>query len=138
MIKRLSHVGFLVKDINGAMKLYEELLGLKPWRHGVLDHPSDGLKNSKLAVGDTDTDIELMQPTDPNSAIGKALERRGEGVYHLCFITDNLDAELKRLRAKGIQVAERKPSPTLPNKGAWISPRSTTGVLIELVEKPIK
>jgi len=138
MIKRLSHVGFLVKDIEGATKLYEDLLGVKPWRHGVLNHPSDGLKNTKLALEDTETDIELLQATDAQSPIGKAMARRGEGIYHLCFVTDDLDAEMARLRAMGATVIERKPGPTLTNRGCWIHPRSTTGVLIELVEQPTK
>ena len=138
MITRFSHVGFAVKDIEAAIKLYEDLLGFKLWRHGIVNHPAEGMKNCKLSVGNTDIDVELLQPTDPNGFIGKSVARRGEGIYHLCFVTDNLDAEIKRLKAKGVQVMEREPSATLPARGAWIHPRSTTGVLIELVEKPTK
>jgi catechol 2,3-dioxygenase-like lactoylglutathione lyase family enzyme len=78
MIKRLSHIGVKVNDLEETINIFEDLLGFKLWRHGIMEHPEEGMRNVKMSVGDTDIDIEVLQATDSTSHIGRSVERRGE------------------------------------------------------------
>ena len=134
MSKRLDHVGIVVKDINEAASLYGRLLGLTPWDKGVVEDRENGVLLLSLPAGDIF--VELIQPTSPENRFARFLKERGEGLFHLCFFVDNYDEEVSALREKGVPVEEEmaKSVPEHPFRLAWLSPESTQGPWIELVD----
>ena len=137
MIKGVSFVGIAVKDIEGATRLYAEMFGLEPWDQGVMDMP--GAKATMLPLGGCS--IELLQPTaSPDAPTGgdlaRWLDRRGEGFCRLGLRVDDLDGEIRRLEYAGVQVTSTgeygRIGEELGARMAFVHPRSTFGVLIEL------
>lgn len=128
MIKKLSHIGIAVKDLDEAIKMYEKL-GLT--LETTEEVPSQKLKVAFFKIGDTR--IELLAATSEDSPIAKFIEKRGEGVQHIAFGVDDLEAELKDKAEKGFQLIDEVPRPGAHGaKIAFLHPRSTKGVLIEL------
>ena len=135
MSKRLDHVGIVVNDIDEALKLYSNMLDLSPWEKGIAKIPDKGLQVVLLGIGDNS--IELIQPTDSQNREARFLKERGEGLFHLSIFTDNFDAEVKALKDKGFAVEEEETKTLFPGhtlRLAWIPPRDTRGVWIELVD----
>ncbi len=131
MIKKISHIGIAVKNIEEARKLYEEVFGLKVG--DIETSEEQKVKIAFIPIGDTR--IELLEATDPQSPIAKFIESRGEGVHHIAFETDNIEAELLRFKEKGLRLIDEKPRPGAHGtKIAFIHPKSTLGVLFELCE----
>ena len=131
MIKKISHIGIAVKNIEEARKLYEEVFGLKVG--DIETSEEQKVKIAFIPIGDTR--IELLEATDPQSPIAKFIESRGEGVHHIAFETDNIEAELSRFKEKGLRLIDEKPRPGAHGtKIAFIHPKSTLGVLFELCE----
>lgn len=128
MRAKLDHVGIAVRNLEDAIRLYARF-GLRP----SLDASAEGLRIAFLAAGESQ--IELLEPTGRDTVIGKYIERRGEGLHHLCFEVGDLDAALAELSAGGMELIDRSPRPGIEGKVAFIHPRSCGGVLIELVEK---
>ena len=137
MITRVSFVGITVNDIEEAQRLYTEVLGLKPWDQGVVEMP--GVKVVMFPLGDCY--LELLQPTvGPEDPVGgnlaRWMEKRGEGLCRLGLWVDNIEAEVKRLRESGVRVIESgeygRIGEEMGAKMAFIHPKSTLGVLIEL------
>lgn len=129
-IKKINHVAIVVEDMDAAMGFWRDALGL------TLDHleevPSQASKVAFLPVGDSE--VELVQPTDPESGMAKYLEKRGEGMHHLCIEVDDIEGMLGALREKGVRLISEEPI-TLPGRRmAFIHPKSANGVLIELYE----
>lgn len=129
MIKQVSHIGIAVTELEKARSFYGSVLKLScsPPVEG------SGMKASMVHTGNTA--IELMQPTNPESVLAKFLERRGEGVHHICFEVDDIESELASLARMGVELVDKKPRPGIEGKVAFLHPRSTGGVLIELVQK---
>ena len=132
MKKKLTHVGIAVKDLDDASKRYSKLLKIpEAGRETVAD------QKVKIAFFHTDgASIELTAPTAADSPISKYLENRGEGVHHLSFEVDDIRAELKRLKGEGFQLIDEEPR--IGAGGSWIAflhPKSTNGVLIEISQK---
>jgi len=130
MITKLEHIGIAVSDLEAALKLYRDTLGLK------VDHIEDfeGMKIAFIPIGDTE--FELLQPTDPNSALAKFLEKRGEGVQHIALCVDDVEKSLEELKAKGLQVIDQKPRPGAGGaRIAFFHPKSTMGVLLEICQR---
>jgi len=137
LITRVSFVGIAVNDIEEAQRLYTEVFGLKPWDQGVVKMP--GVKVVMFPLDDCS--IELLQPTvgpeDPVAGnLARWLEKRGEGLCRLGLWVDNMEEEVKRLKESGVRVIESgeygKIGEELGAKMAFIHPKSTLGVLIEL------
>ena len=123
----LDHIGIAVRSIETA-RIYEDL-GL------LIDHvetvASQGVKTAFLSVGDSR--LELLEPTGDASPVAKFIEKRGEGVHHLCFRVDDIDAELARLKAKGYRLINESPVPGAHGcRVAFLHPSAGSGVLIEL------
>ena len=130
MIRKLDHIGIAVSNLDEALKLYRDTLGLK------VEHIEDfeGMKIAFIPVGDTE--FELLQPTDPNSALAKFLEKRGEGVQHVAVRVDDVQKSLEELKARGLQVIDQKPRPGAGGaKIAFFHPKSTMGVLLEICQR---
>ena len=142
MITKLDHVSILVPDIEKALNLFTTVFGLRPWKYGVTEVPEEGIKSVIIPVGKGNLEsIELLEPIDSQSPYGRFLQERGEGLYHISLLVDNLDAEVKSLRDKGVSVDEAyqlPPSFPIPARIAWVDPKSAFGVTIELVELPAK
>jgi methylmalonyl-CoA/ethylmalonyl-CoA epimerase len=126
---RIDHLGIAVRDLAQAEPLYEALLGAPSTGREVV--ASEAVEVSFFTVGESR--IELLQPTGPESPIAKAIEKRGEGVHHVCFKVDDIEAEVARLRARGFQFVGAAPRPGAGGAVvAFIHPKSAGGVLIEL------
>jgi methylmalonyl-CoA/ethylmalonyl-CoA epimerase len=129
MILKIAHIGVAVKDIEEAEKFYTEVLSLKVHDREQLRE----IKASFIPVGDTA--IELLQSTTPEGVINKFIEKRGEGVQHIAYQVENIEKALEDLKAKGVVLIDEKPRRGAHNsKVAFINPKSTYGVLLELVE----
>jgi methylmalonyl-CoA/ethylmalonyl-CoA epimerase len=132
MLKKLSHIGIAVKNLEAAAKLFSKLL--------QIDHiKTETIADQKIElaffhVGDTS--IELTEATSSDSPIARFIEKRGDGVHHLAFEVDDINAELARLKKEGFQLIDEQPR--LGAGGsliAFIHPKSTNGVLIELSQR---
>ncbi len=132
MIKKIEHIGIAVESIAASLKIYESLLGVKCYKEEVVT--SEAVKTAFLMVGDSK--IELLEATDPNSPIAKFLEKGKQGFHHIAFEVDDLDAELVRLKREGFVLIHEVPKDGADNKRiAFLHPKSTTGMLIELCQE---
>lgn len=126
---RIAHIGIAVKDLGEALHFYRDVLGLVP-------HPAesaDGATIVSLPFGESE--VELLEPKDADSPIAKFLERRGPGIHHVCYRVADLDAALQRARDAGYRLVDE--SPRIGAGGcriAFLHPKSTHGILIELTE----
>ncbi|HYB21745.1 MAG TPA: methylmalonyl-CoA epimerase [Thermodesulfobacteriota bacterium] len=129
MIRKIAHIGIAVKNIEEAEKFYTGVLGFKV-------HDRENLKEIKasfIPIGDTA--VELLQSTTPEGVINRFIEKRGEGVQHIAYQVDNIEEALEELKAKGIPLIDEKPRKGAHNsKVAFVNPKGTYGVLVELVE----
>ena len=127
---RIAHIGVAVESIDESLAFYRDVLGLSP-HHGP--ETKDGATIVSLPFGESD--VELLEPVTPDGPIAKFLARRGPGIHHVCYRVDDLDAALTRCRAAGYRLVDETPRIGAGGKRiAFIHPKSTTGILIELTE----
>ena len=127
----LDHIGIAVNDIDAALELYRDKLGFEVG--GIDEVPGFGVKVAFLPLGEGQ--IELVMPVTADSAIAKFLDKRGPGFHHLCFRVDDIWAELARLEKKGIELVDKEPREGAHGTlVAFLHPKSTGGVLIELAQ----
>jgi methylmalonyl-CoA/ethylmalonyl-CoA epimerase len=127
---RLDHIGIAVKSLDAA-RIYE-VLGLSIQHVETVE--TQRVKTAFLSVGDSN--LELLEPTSPDSPIAKFIEKRGEGIHHLCFRVDNIEEHLERLKAEGYRLVNEAPVPGAHGcRVAFLHPSAGNGVLIELSEK---
>jgi methylmalonyl-CoA/ethylmalonyl-CoA epimerase len=133
-VLKIDHIGIAVKSIDATTQLYNGLLGLT-------DAGSETVAEQKVTtaffpVGDTE--VELLESTSPDGPIAKYLEKKGEGVQHIAFRVENIEEALAELKARGIQLIDEKPRRGAGGaKIAFLHPKSTFGVLIELCEREV-
>jgi methylmalonyl-CoA epimerase len=133
MLENLYHVAIAVRDLEQVEKIYETALGLKVEHREVVE--DQGVRTSMLVPEKGGTAIELLEPLDDNSPISKFLEKRGEGIHHICYLVDDIEAVLKRLKERGVRLIDASPRPGAYNsRVAFIHPKAMNGVLIELAE----
>lgn len=130
MLKKIHHVGIVVDDIEKAMSFWRDLLGLALVKTAVVQ--DQGVKAALLKAGGSE--IELLEPLAPESGVGRFLSRRGGGLHHVCFETEDVQAELNRARAKGIQLIDQQPRPGLAGMICFLHPKATRGVLVEYAQ----
>ena len=131
MARRVDHIGILVSNIDEAMKLYRDCFGAEVGKIETL--AERGVKAAILSFGQG-ANLELLEPL-PGSNMAKILEKRGEGLHHITFEVDDVDKELSRLSAKGIELIDKKARPGFEGIVAFIHPKSLRGVLVELCQK---
>jgi methylmalonyl-CoA epimerase len=132
LIQKIDHLGIAVKSIDAAMKVYTDILGLKVI--GIETVEEQKVKTAFIPVGESK--IELLESTSPDGPIAKFIEKRGEGIQHIALRVDNLEAKLKELKEKGVRLIDEKPRIGAGGaKIAFIHPKDTKGVLIELCER---
>jgi methylmalonyl-CoA/ethylmalonyl-CoA epimerase len=124
---RVSHIGIAVESLSATLPFFRDVLGLP---EAALDD-ADGAKIVALEAGDSL--VELLEADDPASPIARFIAKRGAGIHHICFSVDDLDATLERCRAAGVLLIDEKPRIGAEGKRiAFLHPRSTGGVLVEL------
>ena len=126
---RIAHVGVAVPDIAAALAFYRDVLGITPGR----PETADGASIVSLPMGESE--IELLSSDDPASPIGKFLAKRGPGIHHLCYRVADLDRALEACRASGYILVNAVPRTGAGGRRiAFLHPKSTSGILLELTE----
>ncbi len=132
MLEKIDHLGIAVQDLEQALQVFGDKLGIEVG--GVEEVAEQKVKVAFLPLGKSK--IELLQSTDPEGAVARFIESRGEGIQHIAFRVKNLEETLARLKSSGVRLIDEKPR--LGAGGARIAflhPKSTCGVLIELCER---
>ena len=131
-ILKVDHIGIAVSSIAEVKKLYSEILGIE--HLGSETVVEQKVTTAFFPVGDTE--LELLKSTAPDGPIGKFIEAKGQGVQHIAFRVDNLEKALEELKAKGVRLIDEKPRKGAGGaKIAFLHPKSTFGVLVELSER---
>lgn len=126
----LDHIGIAVRSLEAGAKIYETL-GLTIGHTEVVE--TQKVRTAFLSVGDSN--IELLEPTGPDSTIAKFIEKRGEGIHHICLRVDDIESHLERLKAAGYRLINEAPVPGAHGcRVAFLHPSAGNGVLIELSE----
>ena len=132
MIKKVNHIAIVVHNIEEALQVYEGALGLELAE--VKEMPEQAVRIAFLPVGESE--IELVEPLTAESGVARFLEKRGEGLHHICLEVDDIEAALQDLAAQGIRLIDEQPRQGAHGRVAFLHPKSAHGVLIELIEKP--
>ncbi len=131
MIKNINHIAIIVPDLEGAVAFWEGALGLKLARTESV--PEEGVDVAFLPIGESN--VELLKPTVADTGVARFLEKRGPGIHHLCFEVDDIEATLAQLRAQNVQLINEQPQEGHGGrKYAFVHPKSTGGVLVELYQ----
>ena len=133
MLDKIHHLGYAVESVEAASRFYTESFGAELTEPETIEE--QGIVATMFGVGDSM--VELMQPTHPDSPVGRFLARRGEGVHHVAFQVKNLEAALARLKKTGVEVVDEEPKVGAGGtRTAFVHPKGAFGVLTELVELP--
>ncbi len=131
MLKKIDHIGIAVRSIAEARKFYEDGLGLRCER--IEEVVSQQVRTAFFTLGETH--IELLEPMSPDSPVAVFLDKRGEGIHHIAYLSDDLDRQLQKVREQGGCLINETPVAGAGNKKiAFVHPKSTHGVLTELCE----
>lgn len=131
-MKKLEHIGIAVKNLDKSNLLFAKLLGIEHYK--IEDVPSEGVRTSFFEVGGVK--IELLEATRADSPIAKFIEKRGEGLHHLAFETEDIKLEMSKVDEKGFLLLQREPKQGADNKLVnFLHPKTTNHVLVELVQE---
>jgi len=128
MIEKIHHIGIAVRNLDESLRFYRDTLGLHVHAQDTVQ--DQGVRAALLTIGQSE--IELLEPLSPDSAVGKFLERKGEGLHHICFQTPDVDGDLEELKAKGVDMVDQKSRKGLAGMICFLHPKSSRGVLVEL------
>lgn len=129
---KVEHLGIAVKELKDSIPLFEQLLNTPCYKTEGVE--SEGVNTAFFQVGESK--VELLEATNPASPIAKYVEKKGEGIHHIAFEVENIEAEMKRLAALGFEVLNEKPKNGADNKlVCFLHPKTTNGVLIELCQE---
>ena len=131
-MKKIEHLGIAVSDLNSSIALYEQLLNTTCYKTEEIE--SEGVRTAFFQVGESK--IELLEATNPESPIAKYLAKQGQGIHHIAFEVEDIEAELERLKALDFVLIHEVPKCGADNKRiAFLHPKSTNGVLVELCQE---
>ncbi len=132
--RRIDHVAIIVRDLEEALAFYRDTLGITP---GALkDVPTEQVRIAFLPMGGpSGSEIELIEPTPANTSLQRFLEKRGEGLHHICLEVDDIDAALADMQAQGAVVLDQQPRIAAEGRAIFLHPKSAHGVLLELIQK---
>ena len=134
MLKRVDHIAIIVRNLERALVFYRDTLGIMPGE--IKEVPTEQVRIAFLPMGGQGgSEIELIEPTSTGSSLSKFLEKRGEGLHHICLEVDDIDAALAEMQEKGTPVLDKQPRIAAEGRAIFIHPRAANGVLLELVEK---
>ena len=132
-IKRIDHIAIAVEDMQPSLRFWEKALGLNV--HEIRNVPEQAVDIAFLPIGASE--VELVKPVTGDSGIAKWMKKRGPGIHHICFEVDNIRQVLADLAAQGIELIDQEPRTSADGKlYAFVHPKSTGGVLIELYQLP--
>jgi methylmalonyl-CoA/ethylmalonyl-CoA epimerase len=128
---RIDHIGVAVNDLDEAVALYSERFGMPVQHRETVEE--QGVEAVLLGVGESH--VELLRPLAADTAVGRFLERNGPGLHHVAYSTDDIENALEELRAAGLKLIDERPRTGIrATRVAFLHPKSTGGVLTELVE----
>jgi methylmalonyl-CoA/ethylmalonyl-CoA epimerase len=128
MIDKIHHVGIAVHSLDEALKFYRDTLGLHVHAEDTVE--DQGVRAALLTIGESE--IELLEPTNPEANMAKFLERRGEGLHHICFQTPDVDGDLEALKQKDVALVDQQSRKGLAGMICFLHPKASRGVLVEL------
>jgi methylmalonyl-CoA/ethylmalonyl-CoA epimerase len=131
-MRRIHHVGIVVRHLEAGYRFYRDVLGLPLVREAEI--ADQGVRAALLAAGDSE--VELLEPLGAATPVGRFLARRGEGLHHVCFETDDVGASLADLSGRGVPVLDRVPRTGLAGQIGFLHPSACSGVLVELATPP--
>ncbi|WDF59411.1 methylmalonyl-CoA epimerase [Flavobacterium sp. KACC 22758] len=132
MVNKIEHIGIAVKNMDDANVLFEKLLGVPSYKEETVE--SEGVLTSFFQTGTNK--IELLMATNPESPIAKFLEKKGEGIHHIAFDVEDINAEISRLKNEGFVLINKVPKKGADNKlVVFLHPKNTNGVLVELCQE---
>ena len=128
-MQKVEHIGIAVKDLAQSIPLFEKLLNTPCYKTEAV--ASEQVTTAFFRQGETK--IELLESSDPQGIIARYIEKKGEGIHHIAFAVDDIEAEMKRLQAEGFSLLNETPKPGADNKlVCFLHPKGTSGVLVEL------
>ncbi len=131
-MKKLEHIGIAVRNLDEAEKRFARLLGTPPYKRETVE--SEQVTTSFFLTGDSK--IELLASTQPGGVIDRFIEKHGEGIHHIALATDDIEAEIRRLKAEGFELVNDRPKKGADNKLViFVHPRSTGGILVEYCQE---
>ena len=130
MLKKIHHVGIVVRSITTAYAFYRDTLSLPVHKEDIIQ--DQGVKAALLTIGSSE--IELLEPITPGTGVARFLDHRGEGLHHVCFETDNVHRELEVAKARGLAVIDQHPRRGLAGLICFLHPQANHGVLIEYAQ----
>jgi len=132
MIEKIDHIGIAVKSVKETSELLSNILGLKVAGEEIVEEQK--VKVAFLPLGDSE--LELLESTSPEGSIARFIEKKGEGIQHIAFRVNNIEEVLEKLKKKGVRLIDEKPRYGAGGaKIAFLHPKSTNGILIELCER---
>jgi methylmalonyl-CoA/ethylmalonyl-CoA epimerase len=132
MVKKVDHIGIAVKSLEESLKFYQDVLGLDLQGTEIVEEQK--VKVAFLPLGDTE--IELLESTDPEGPIAKYIDKKGEGIQHIAYRVDNIEEAIAEMKAKGLKMIDETPRYGAGGaKIAFCHPKSTNGVLVELCQR---
>ena len=131
-MKKVDHIGIAVKSFSNSIPLFEKLLNTNSYKTELVE--SENTNTAFFKQGETK--IELLESTDPNGVIAKFIEKRGEGIHHIAFDVEDIEAEMERMKKEGFILLNEKPKKGADNKlVCFLHPKTTNGILIELCQE---
>jgi methylmalonyl-CoA/ethylmalonyl-CoA epimerase len=130
MLKRIHHVGVVVPSLEEGLKFWRDVLGMRLTKSATIEE--QGVRAALLEVGGSE--IELLEPLSAEGGVGKFLARRGGGLHHVCFETEDVARELAGAKAKGLQLIDQAPRHGLAGMICFLHPKATRGVLVEYAQ----
>jgi methylmalonyl-CoA/ethylmalonyl-CoA epimerase len=131
MFGEIDHIGVAVEDLDASIALYRDRLGMREQHRETVEQ--FGVEAALLEIGGSH--VELLMPTAPDSGVARFLERKGPGMHHVAYRTDDIDGALDRLREAGVRLIDEQPRTGIQNsRVAFVHPKSTGGVLTEIVQ----
>ena len=131
-VNHIDHVGIAVNDIAAALRMFQEVFAVPPSE--VVELEDQGVRATLIEIGQTR--LELLEPLSPESAVGRFIQRRGEGLHHLALNVDDIAGKLQSLQGLDVRLVDREPREGLSGAIAFVHPSAVFGVLTELVETP--
>ncbi|HTD20011.1 MAG TPA: methylmalonyl-CoA epimerase [Ktedonobacteraceae bacterium] len=134
MPSRIDHIAIIVRNIEQALVFYRDTLGITPSE--IKEVPTEQVRIAFLPMGGPGgSEIELIEPITPDSSLTRFLEKRGEGLHHICLEVADIDAALAEMQEKGVPVLDKQPRIAASGRAIFLHPKGTNGVLLELLEK---
>ncbi|MFY8091208.1 MAG: methylmalonyl-CoA epimerase [Chitinophagaceae bacterium] len=131
-MKKVEHIGIAVKDFKTSIPLYEKLLNTNCYKQELVQ--SEQVNTAFFKIGETK--IELLESLQPNGVIAKFIDKKGEGIHHIAFDVEDIEAEMKRLQGEGFVLLNETPKLGADNKlVCFLHPKGTNGVLVELCQE---